>query len=640
MNIKITHNWLLEYLDTEATSDEIKQYLSLCGPSVERVEKIGDDYLYEIEVTSNRVDAASVLGIAQEAAAILPMFGKKAKLKFNPLEKYQFSRHRFCSDGDKNRNNLRVEIKNDNLCSRFTAIVLDNIKIKPAPDFMRLRLNACGIKSLNNVIDISNYLMLAFGQPTHIFDYDLVRKQTMIMRESRPKEKIVTLDGKEIILPGGDIVIEDGDKRLIDLCGIMGGLNSAVSFKTKRVILFVQTYNKEKIRKTSMTTGQRTLAATYFEKGLDEERVEPTLIYGIKLLEKYAEGRTASIVYDLYPKPYKNKLLVVSYKLLDKTIGVKIERERINTILKNLGFRLYQQDQDRHNLLKVAIPSYRKNDINFAEDIVEEVARIYGYHRLPGRLPPPAIVNQPKEIEKIFHLEQKIKYFLKHLGLNEVMNYSMISKEMIQSFNLNPKKHLRLKNTLSEEIEYMRTTLLPSLIKNIKENRGKRDVLKLFEIAKVYLPRKNDLPAEIYKLAIAVNTDFFDLKGIIEALYKELNIDKEVSEKIIFKDGVFLVEIDLKNLITQSRTIPCYQPINPYAVIKLDLTVEVPKKLNFATIKKSSLSVSKLLQKIEFVDIFKNKVTLRFYFSSNKRNITEEEAKAELTKIKNKLSLY
>jgi phenylalanyl-tRNA synthetase beta chain len=216
----------------------------------------------------------------------------------------------------------------------------------------------------------------------------------------------------------------------------------------------------------------------------------------------------------------------------------------------------------------------------------------------------------------------------------------MISKEMIDDYGLIPEDHLRIINTISKEIEYMRLSLIPSLVKNIKDNLGKRELLKFFEIAKVYLPRKNDLPNEIYKLAISVNTDYFELKGIIEALYHELHIETDVSEEIIKKDNVFVVEIDLQKLIDKSKNIAIYKSINPYAVIKLDLTLAISKKLNFANIKSLAFKTSKLLKNIKVTNIFQNKITIRFYFSSIKENITEKKAKEELKKICHHLKCF
>ncbi len=635
MNIRITYNWLLDYLDTDATPDQIREYLSLCGPSIESVEKIGDDYVFDIEVISNRIDYASVIGIAQEAVAILPMFGKNAKFKKNPLEKYNFKN---ITVGNKNICSLHVKITDPKLCPRFTAIVIENVLISKSPSFIKERLIACGIKSINNVVDISNYLMLSLGQPVHTFDYDQIKGSTMIMRESKKGEKIITLDEKEVTLPGGDIVIEDGSGRLVDLCGIMGGLNSSITDKTKNVLLFVQTYDKVKIRKTTMSTGVRTVAATFFEKGLDPERVEPTLAYGVELLEKYTGGKVGSKIYDIYPKKPEKKLLVMSYGVFGKKIGVEIPKKTINEILTNLGF-LVEHDG---STLRITVPSFRVNDIDIPEDIVEEVARVYGYHNIPSKLQPAVYVEQPKEMEDLFVFQNRIKIFLKHLGLNEVINYSMISRSMIEDGGLKIEDHLRLSNSLSEDIEFLRISLLPSLAKNIKENMGKTRYntapgLKLFEIAKVYIPVGNknicSLPNEIYRLGIAVNTDYADLKGIVEAVYRELNIPDDLSvPEIVDKNGVFMTEIDFQTLIDNCQLVPTYKPLHPYAIIKLDKTFEINPKKTYDIIQKMAFK-SKLLQKIEVVTLYQNKLTLRFYYSSPEKNITESDAKSELEKL-------
>ncbi|MCL4364162.1 phenylalanine--tRNA ligase subunit beta [Patescibacteria group bacterium] len=623
MNIKITHNWLLDYLDTDATPDQIRECLSLCGPSIESVTKVGDDWVYDIEVISNRIDYASVFGIAQEAVAILPMFGKKAKLKSNPLRDLKFDKIKQGKGFD-----LKVDILNPNLVSRFTALIYDKIEIKDSPGFIKDRLSKVGIKVINNVVDISNYLMITYGQPIHMFDYDKIVDHHMIVRESKKGEKLVTLDEKEITLPGGDVVIEDGSGKLIDLCGIMGGLNSAINPKTKRVVLFVQTYNKSKIRKTTMSTGQRTIAATFFEKGLDEERVEATTVTASELIEKYCSGIIVSKIQDIYPKKYQGKVIEISQQKFDSLIGISIDPKKIIMILTNLGFSV---DKKGKNYF-VSVPSSRKYDVTIPEDLIEEVARIYGYHNIPSRLQPPAYVEQPKEMEDLFVFQNKIKTFLKHLGLNEVINYSMISKTMIEDSGLKAEDHLRLSNSISEDIEYLRISLLPSLYRNVKENSGKKDVLKLFEIGKVYLPRKNYLPQEIYKLGIAVNTDYYDLKGIVEGVYKELNIRQDVLEAIEEKNGVFMVEVDLKKLIDNYRQVPQYKPLTPYAVVKLDKTFEVGERQIYKVIKEKAFR-SNFLQKIEVVSLFENKLTLRFYYSSHLRNLTEEEAKSELEKL-------
>jgi len=630
MNIKITHQWLLDFLETDATPYEIQKYLSLSGPSIERIEKIDNDYIYDIEIISNRIDYACVFGIAQEASTILPMYRKKATLKLDPFEKYQFNKIKI----NEEKYQLKIKI-NDKLCSRFTALIFDNIEIKPSPEFIKKRLTLAEIKSINNVVDISNYLMLTLGQPVHVFDYDKIKNQLMILRESKKGETITTLDGKTTVLPGGDIVIEDGEGRLIDLCGIMGGLNSAISENTNKAILFVQSYNKEKIRRTTMLTGVRTVAASYFEKGLDEERVESTLVYGAELLKTFANAQPKSKIIDFYKTHYQKKTVETTFKKINQLIGIDIPKEKTIRILNNLGFQV----KTNNNKLIISVPSYRKYDISISEDIVEEIARVYGYNKLAGRLSPPVYIKQPEEYEKLYQITLKIKYFLKHLGLNEVINYSMISQKLITEWatelNLKLEDHIKIKNPISKEIEYMRLSLLPSLYKNLVDNTGKREILKFFEIAKVYFknnPKKNSPADEKYRLAIATNTDFFDLKGILEALFKELNLKQTPQYKIINKNNFYLVELDIDFLIKNYQNLPKYQPINPYAVIKLDKTFELSKNLTYQKIEKRAFQ-SKLLKKIELVSLYKNKITLRFYFSSLNKNLTEEEAKKELDQI-------
>ena len=644
MNIRITDSWLREYVATDATPYEIQKYLSLCGPSVESVEKTSDgDFVYEIEITSNRIDSASVFGIALECQAILPLFGKKAKLTLNPLEKYRLANGEMHCDAS-----LQVKIQDPSLCSRFSAVVLDHIKTAPSPDFMQRRLRAIGIKVINNVVDISNYLMVSFGQPTHVFDFDKIGKGVMYLSESSKGEVLITLDGKRVVLPGGDIVVQDGNGELIDLCGIMGGLNSCFTDKTKRVLLFIQTYHKQRIRRTSLLTGQRTIAATYFEKGLDEERVETALSYGMELLTSYANAHVASKVTDIRSKKYTPRTIRFSLDEIHHKIGVKIESRQIDHILTSLGFGV----KSSGHVYEVTVPSFRQYDVEIVEDIVEEVARIYGYHNLPNHLSPATYVKQPKAFEDLFVYQNKIKMYLKHIGLNEVLNYSMISLEMIEDLGLKPEDHLFLSNVMSEEIKYLRISLLPSLIRNIKINRGRRESLRLFELAKVYLKNEGNLPDEKYRLGIAVTTSYEDLKGIVEALLYELHIENrsfEPSDNRIFSSikaslviggkrvgvlgklaDMYLAELDFEMIISYAKTISTYVPPHPYAVIKLDYTTILNKTLSFETFKEKAFHASKLLYKIEVVDRFKDKVTLRMYFSSPVRNITEEEAKKEL----------
>ena len=665
MNIKITYNWLLEYLDTTASPYDIQKFISLCGPSVERVEKIGDDYVFDIEITSNRVDSASVLGFAQECTAILPQFGKKATLKLNPLAQYTFNTlHKVDASSEIP---LIIELSDDSLATRITGIVISDVLIGESPEFIKKRLEMCGIRSINNVVDISNYLMLSLGQPTHTFDYDKIAGHKLMIRESKKGEKIKTLDELDITLPGGDIVIEDGAGKLTDLAGIMGGYDSMITDKTKNVLLFLETYNKQKLRRTSMQTGQRTVAATYFEKGLDEERIEPTLVYGVELLKKYAHGIVASPVYDTYKKKKQPKVISVEMSHIENLAGVSFTTEKATLILENLGFNVIEK---KPNELEITIPTYRIDDIDTPEDISEEVTRIYGYHNLPSIVQKTDVVIQPADALQMNKIKIKVKQYLKHAGLHESYNYSMVSKKLLEQFDLNPENHLKLANTISTEIEYMRTSLIPSLIKNSADNKGKREQLAFFEIANTYHKVNGDLPHEKMMLSIVCAQDYFALKGIVEGLCDEINIAREL---IVFKptnknnffdpniqatlyidnvecgviglltkkyqyaleldSEISVFDLDFKKLVDVSSPIAHYVPINPYAVVKLDLTIKIDGEKTYAERVDRLKKISPLLINIELLTQYKDTLTLRFYFSDLKRNITESEAKDELKKI-------
>lgn len=669
MNIKITYNWLLEYLDTDASPYDIQKYVSLCGPSVEHVSNIGDDYVFDIEITSNRVDSASVFGFAQECSAILPQFGKKAIVKINPLTSYTFDSLKKVDPA--NSKPLTIELTDDALASRITGVVISNVTIGESPQFIKSRLEMCDIRSINNVVDISNYLMLSLGQPNHTFDYDKIAGHKLIIRESKKGEKIKTLDELDFILPGGDIVVEDGSGTLTDLAGIMGGYVSMITDSTKNVLLFLETYNKQKLRRTSMLTGQRTVAATYFEKGLDPERIEPACVYGVHLFETYAHGIVASPIYDLYKTKRLSKTVTVSLKDIENLAGIAFKPDVVISILRNLG--LIVASTKDIDTLTITIPSYRYDDIDTPEDIAEEVTRIYGYYNLPSVVQKTDVVMQPRDVMRMNETKIKTKLYLKHAGMHESYNYSMVSKKMLEQFDLEPADHLRLSNTISADIEYMRTSLIPSLVKNIADNKGKREQLEFFEIANSYHKVPGELPRETMTLSLASTRHYFELKGVVDGLCSEINIPSDlISFKPTNQNNLFdpnvqaamyidniacgtigllakkyqyaleidseitIAEFDFKALVDASSSIARYVPINPFAVVKLDLTFE--KKDTYAAIEKKVKEASNLLHKVELVSQYKNKITLRLYFSDPTRNITEDEAKEELEKIKNVIS--
>jgi len=628
MDIFIPNSWLKDFLETNASPKDIARYLSLSGPSVEKVIKENNDYIYKVEITTNRVDSASVYGFAREASAILPRFGIKSKLK--PLKfssKYNFF--------DKVKY-LDVSL-DTKLCTRFTAVLIKNVTIKDSPEHIKDRLIKIGLRPINNVVDISNYIMHELGQPLHTFDYDKIGKSKMILRESKKGEEITTLDRKHFVLPGGDIVIEDGDGKIIDLCGIMGGKNSMVTENTKNVLLFVQTYNPQRIRRTSMTLAQRSEASILFEKDLDEENVEPAIKRSIDLFEKITKGKAENLILDIYPKPYKTKIIKTSLSFINKLIGESISKEDVASSLKLLGFSL----KWNKDALEVSIPSFRSKDINIPEDIVEEIARIYGYHNLKSELMngklPEKLLNPP------FEFEENLKNILSILGGIEIYTYSLVAESLTNEHSL------KLLNPLGKDTEYLRNTMIYSLINAADANNSDDESFHLFEIANIYITKKNDLPEERMMLSgIFSKYQYVKAKGIIETLLKKIRIpysfeieDKkeflpnnrlviktgsnEIGEFGTLENGNIYYELNTSLLQKYGNIIkPFVTPFKYPAQIE-DISFIFPERTKIGDVMESIKKLDSQISRIELIDMFEKSYTFRIWYQNKSKTLSNIE---------------
>lgn len=633
MDLLIPNSWLKKYLDTNATPSEIAKYLSLCGPSIERTKRTDDgDYIYNVEVTTNRVDTASILGIAREASTILPRFGIKASLKESKLEENRF---KFVK-----KVKYLNAIVDSNLCPRFTAVLIKNVIVKESPKEIKDLLEKVGVRPINNIVDVSNYIMHELGQPVHTFDYDKIENRKMILRESKKGELVKTLDEKEFKLDGGDIVIEGSNGNLIDLCGIMGGESSAIDNKTKNVLLFVQNYNQHRIRKTSMNLGQRTEAAVLFEKGLDSENVTPAILSAISMIEKLSGGKAENEILDIYPKPYKSKIVTATKEEIDKIIGIEISEKDMANYLTNLGFGI----KWNKSKLEVTVPSYRADDINIREDIAEEIARIYGYFNLPcvlmdGSLPKPKINDD-------FKFEANVKQLLKSLGATEIYNLSLTDKGQV-----------KLKNPLGPDTAYLRDNLQDSLIKNIKDNPQEKGDLHIFEISNIYIPRKNDLPIEQLMLTgIIRHNNYRQNKGVVEVLLNELGIEYTdqledggnylpnqrivvKSEKTIIgeygnlENGLFLYNFDMQKLLNAKRVSRKYKEINKYPPQVEDITLELPEKTLVGDVIDELKKTDKLVTSATLTDIYESNYTFNIEYQSEDHTLTDKEVEEIRNKI-------
>ncbi len=652
MNILVPDSWLREFLTTKATPQQIKEYLSLCGPSVERMHKENGEVIYDIEVTGNRPDSMSILGIAREAAAILPRFGIAAKLKADP---YTLQKGSTLGRVEPSRTKT-LTIKTDSVLNpRWTSVIMDNIKVGPSPNWLKNRLETTGIRSLNTIVDVTNYIMRAFGQPVHAFDYDQVLPKngvrTMILRASKKGERIITLDGKTHSLLGDDIVIEDGSGRLIDLCGIMGAQNSSVKSSTKTIVLFMQTYEPTHIRKTSMSRACRTEAAGLFEKGLDPELVLPSVLKGIELIAQVAGGKVASKIYDIYPKPHNPYVVSVTKEKLTTYLGVSISDKEIVNILAPLGFKPILTKSS----VSSQIPSYRR-DVKIDVDLIEEVARIYGYHNIKPKLPstePPVT-----QLDSTLTWEEEIKIRLRDWGYTETYTYSMISEELMDIFGLDKTKAYKISNPLSSEWVYMRPTLTPSLLSCLRNNIDLKDELKLFELSMIYTYRPNDLPLENPSLVVIWKGDAFkEAKGLAEALFLLFGIpfpsyDARESSHLTWythkalklgdygafgvvspivltqlgiKEQVTRLYLDLSLLLRDANVSKQYIPIPKYPPFYEDFTFVVPPKTPISSMMEALKSSDPLIVDVSLLAQYKDTQTYHVTYQSQEKNLTAKD---------------
>jgi len=655
VNIKIPVSWLRDYLKTDVAAKTLANTLSASGPSVERIDKVKEDYVFDIEVTSNRTDSVSVFGLAREANAILSNLGEKSNLI---LPK---GINLVLEPDTVNILNLDVTIKDLKLCPRFTAIVLDNVKIRPSPAVIQNRLTLSGIRPINNIVDITNYIMLETGQPMHAFDFDKIKGPKMVLRESTEGEKIVTLDKTVRKLPKGSIVIEDAE-RLIDLCGIMGGANSQISKRTKRVVLFVQAYDPKTIRKTTQSMAFRTEAASRFEKGVDLEGILNALSRAVYLAKTNANAKIASELVDIYKVKSKTPTITLAIKKLNNYLGEAIHPNLAVKILSLLGFEAKLQNET----VAATPPSWRIDDVADDVDLIEEIARIYGYQNLKSEIPKGDIpISEKDTLEEVIGLKK-----------------ALISQKMLALAETKRTNVVELQNPLTENWQYMRPSLLPSLAEIIGQNQFIRQNLRIFEIAKTYIAQGDELPKQDLQLALVLSHgDFFEVKGylenIAEIIGREMKLkpnakkhplfienqsaavfsgkervgtvgvlDSKITNYFNIKGAVAALEINLSTIYSLPTTAKTYKPIPKYPPVIEDISAifakQTPLDEIIQTAKKAG---APLVKTVEVIDVFedeklgvdKKSVTLRLTYQKSDDTPAQEEVTATRNKISSAL---
>lgn len=629
MNIKILDSWIREYLKTRATPKEFAKAMSLTSVSIERVEKHGADFVYDIEVTTNRIDVASVIGLAREAGAVLPQFGIPAtfmppKLKI-PTEKIT------------DPVSLTIQ-NNDRLVNRICAVVME-VNVKDSPKIIKERLETSDIRSINNIVDVTNYVMRVIGHPTHVFDYDLLKTKTLVIRESRNKERIKTLDGKEYVLTGGDIVAEDGIGNIVDLLGVMGLENSVVNEKTKRIVYFIDNVDAQKIRKTSMQHGIRTEAAQLNEKTVDPNASYDALLFGIELYKQIAGAKLISNIIDIYPNKPKEKTVTVPKTRINSVIDVDIPERTILQILSNLGFTPSVSNEK----IDVLVPSYRSDDISIPEDIIEEIARVYGYHNIPNSLPP-VTLSSAVNIHNDFFWETRVKNALKYWGFVETYTYPIVSETMYEG----PiEDAVTLSNPLGEEFAFMRETLVPNLLQVVEENKN-YDSFNIFEIGNVYKKKLGNLPEQIITLAGVVkqkNSAFYRAKGSIEQLLSDIGINdlqfkpsvkgglgasvsigKEyIGEIEVLDDELVNFELNFQKILACANNKKIFTQLAKHPAIIEDITCVFEEDILTGDIIETIITQSKLVKSVNLITKYKDTKTFRILYQDPQKNLTTDE---------------
>ena len=485
-----------------------------------------DDYLgdtvLDLELTPNRLDCLSVLGVAHEVAALT---GKTVK---EPETNYKEA-------GAPITEQIDISVESPELCRRYTASLLQGVKIGPSPQWLQDRLTRAGLRPINNVVDVTNFVMLEYNQPLHSFDYDLIKDATVIVRRARPDEMLTTLDGVERKLTVENLVIADANDA-IGLGGVIGGANSEISVNTVNVLLESATFDGTNNRETAQTLGLRTEATLRFEKGLRPELAPIALRRATGLIQEVAGGTVAPGIVDVLSDEGADAPVVpLTGEKIRRMLGMEVDQKRVQETLDALGFTWESAGESE---LKVTVP-YWRNDVNIEEDLVEEVVRTIGYDSVPTTmLSSPIPFQQP---EPVMGLRDQIKDLLASEGIQEVINYPLVTLQQLEQVEqLDPANlPMRVTNPMSADREYLRTTLRASLLATLAANQGNgAGPFRLFEAGRVFWPREGDLPDERETVAGVLAglrhepswleddslLDFYDAKGVVELVLNRLGV--------------------------------------------------------------------------------------------------------------------
>ena len=579
------------------------------------------DVIFDLDVTPNRPDCLSVIGIAREIAALT---GEPLRLPRIHYEETKEPINSFVS----------VDIVEPDLCPRYCASLIIGIKITSSPSWLQQNLNNCGMRPINNVVDVANYVMLEYGQPLHAFDYHKLEGRQIIVRRAGNGETITTIDGSERALAPDILVIADKEEA-VAVAGIMGGLDSEVTDRTDTILLESANFNQATIRRGCSHLQFQSEASIRFDKGLNSELPLLPLKRATQLLLELSSGRAAKGIIDVYPGKSKPKLISLTAREVERLSGLKVNIDEILKVLKAMGFEC--QEGDSNSQISVSVP-YWRSDIKCPADLVEEVVRIIGYEKIPvTRLSSPLPQQKSKlsPAAQQSNLREKLHNILAGFGFQEILTYSLVSLEKLQ--RLSPKLELKIlplkvANPMSREQEYLRTSLRAGLLATLAHNQKFEQAgIRLFEIGKVFLPQGKDLPeekemfcavlsgarAELSWQADKEPLDFFDAKGVVESLLNQLGLkasfdigddetlfpgrgasiivedDKvgivgevhpKVTQAFELSNTICLIEIDLGKLLTKLTGTKRYQLIPRFPSVTRDIALVIDEQVSYGSV--------------------------------------------------------
>lgn len=651
-------------LESKYVKEEDKKGIHVLSPDapvgVDAKKYLGlDDVYVDYELTANRSDLLSMIGMAYEVGAI---YGKKVNLPENEVKEIK----------DKTENYIAIESKTNN-CKTYYARIVKNVKISESPEFIKSRLMASGIRPINNVVDISNYVMMESGQPLHFFDLDKVGDK-IIVRQAENGEKIVTLDNIERTLKDTDIVICD-EHHPIALAGVMGGLDTEVDENTKNILIESAVFDPYSIRYTSKEI-LRSEASIRYEKGINAKRTVGALNRAAYLLNEYADGEVLEGIVGFNNVDVSDKEIEVSKDKINKVLGMEVSTEEIGDIFSRLGFTYKEKD----DIFKVSVPT-RRLDINIKEDLIEEVGRIHGYKNMIGTLPIVPI-RQGSLLPKNKFIKD-IKNRLYALNLNEVITYSLINKNEIELFKDQAFEYIKVASPLTEDKSIMRYSLIPSLLKTFDYNvsRNIKDV-NIFETSKIYY-LENEYK-EVNKLAIlmsgnyientwsnSIKIDFYTIKGVLENLLSYLNLinryklstdniidsyHKGISARILIdnetvgfigkphpnisKKDVYVCELNLDKLYNiQTKGIK-YKEITKYPSVVKDMAFILDNNINAGDVINYIIKKGgRIVKSVDVFDVFPNieenrkSIAFKVTFEDQSKTLTDEEVNKSFNNI-------